>query len=398
MPFDIAEWLNLALRWLHVIAGIAWIGASFYFVWLDNHLKPPKESKASGEVWSVHGGGFYHKQKYQVAPEQMPSDLHWFKWEAYFTWISGFSLLVLVYYWGANTYLLDPDKSEFTAPVAVAIALGSLVVGFLVYEALCRSPIGQRSEAFWSLWFAFLLAAAAFLDAHFNSKAAYIHIGAIVGSVMVGNVFFVIIPNQRKVVADLVAGATPDPKLGAQAKQRSVHNTYMTLPVLFIMISQHYPMTYGADRPWLVLGLLSLLGAAIRHLFILRHKGATSVPLLAITAALALASVSYVTWEQDQRKSAGAQLTASDGVSFEHITPILQEHCTSCHAQSPSNPAFEQAAVGLRLDTFEHAQKAAQLIDQRAVKTKSMPLGNMSGMTDEERAKLGAWINGGAKP
>src|SRR5687768_16670905 len=226
MPFDLVEWLNLAIRWLHLVAGIAWIGSSFYFVWLDNHLKPVvsdaaggvegrAEGDASGELWSVHGGGFYHNQKYQVAPSRMPDRLHWFKWEAYFTWISGFALLVLIYYVGAQSFLIDPDKAALSPAAAIAIGLAALALGWLVYDLLCRSPVGSINLALGAFWFFCLLWAAILLDSLFSARAAYMHVGSIIGTVMVANVFFIIIPNQRKVVADLVAGRTPDPALGA---------------------------------------------------------------------------------------------------------------------------------------------------------------------------------------
>src|SRR5919112_245781 len=260
MGFDLGEWLNLALRWLHLTAGIAWIGSSFYFVWLDNHLRAPAAGDASGELWSVHGGGFYHNQKYQVAPSAMPERLHWFKWEAYFTWISGFSLLVLIYYVGAQSFLIDPEKAALSPAAAIAIGLAALALGWLVYDRLCRLLRSSNLEL--GIW------------------------------------WFVIIPNQRKVVADLIAGRTPDPALGAAAKQRSLHNNYMTLPVLFIMISNHYPMTYGAQRPWLVLALLGLTGVAVRHVFNLRGRGRATGPAIAVAALLALASVTYVALEK----------------------------------------------------------------------------------------------------
>src|SRR3954468_1558330 len=297
MAFDLSEWLGLALRWLHLTAGIAWIGSSFYFVWLDNHLNAPAEGEASGELWSVHGGGFYHNQKYQVAPSRMPDELHWFKWEAYFTWISGFSLLVLIYYVGAQSFLIDPGKAALSAPAASAIGLATLAIGLLVYELLCRSPLGSDNRLLGLFWFVCLLWAAALLDSLFQSRAAYMHVGAIIGTVMVANVFLVIIPNQRKVVADLVAGRTPDPALGAAAKQRSLHNNYMTLPVLFIMISNHYPMTYGAERPWVVLALLGLTGVAVRHVFNLRGRGEAAGGAIGLAVTLALISVTYVTLE-----------------------------------------------------------------------------------------------------
>src|SRR3954468_7608881 len=213
MGIDLGEWLNLALRWLHLTAGIAWIGSSFYFVWLDNHLVRPAEGDASGELWSVHGGGFYHNQKYQVAPRRMPEHLHWFKWEAYFTWLSGFSLLVLIYYVGARSYLIDPAKAALSPAEAIAIGLAALGIGWFFYDLLCRSPLGKNNRLLGMVWFAFLLGAAILLDRLFNARAAYMHVGAMIGTAMVANVFLVIIPNQRKVVADLIAGRTPDPAL-----------------------------------------------------------------------------------------------------------------------------------------------------------------------------------------
>ena len=324
MAFDLSEWLNLALRWLHLMAGIAWIGSSFYFVWLDNHLTKPAEGDASGELWSVHGGGFYHNQKYQVAPSAMPEQLHWFKWEAYFTWISGFSLLVLIYYVGAQSYLIDPAKAALSPAAAIAIGLAAQALGWLVYDLLCRSPVGSSNLVLGVFWFACLLWAAALLDSLFNARAAYMHVGAIIGTVMVANVFFIIIPNQRKVVADLVAGRTPDPALGAAAKQRSLHNNYMTLPVLFIMISHHYPMTYGAERPWLVLALLGLTGVAVRHVFNLRGRGQATGRTMVLATALALASVTYVTWEKGGRAAPGPARTSLTPRSRRSWPPIAR--------------------------------------------------------------------------
>jgi uncharacterized membrane protein len=383
MAFDLAEWLNLAIRWLHLTAGIAWIGSSFYFVWLDNHLTRPAEGDASGELWSVHGGGFYHNQKYQVAPAQMPERLHWFKWEAYFTWISGFSLLVLIYYVGAQSFLIDPAKAALSPASAIAIGLASLALGWLVYDGLCRSPVGSSNLALGSFWFVCLLLAASALDSLFNARAAYLHIGAIVGTVMVANVFLIIIPNQRKVVADLIAGRTPDPRLGAQAKQRSLHNNYMTLPVLFIMISPHYPMTYGAQRPWLVLALLGLTGVAVRHVFNLRGRGKAAGPTIAVAIAFALVSVTYVTLE---KKGAGG---SAQTLAYAGIAPILATHCSGCH-NVPAPP------LGVALDSWEHVSAASARIKRVAVDSQAMPLGNPTGMTPAERQKLGAWIAAGS--
>jgi uncharacterized membrane protein len=388
--FDLAEWLNLAIRWLHLTAGIAWIGSSFYFVWLDNHLTLPASGEASGELWSVHGGGFYHNEKYQVAPRHMPERLHWFKWEAYWTWISGFSLLVLVYYVGARNFLIDPTKAALSVPAAIAIGLAAIALSWLVYDLLCRSTLGSNNKLLGIVWFVYLLMAAIVLDSLFNARAAYLHIGAIIGSVMVGNVFFVIIPNQRKVVADLIAGRSPDPALGKAAKQRSLHNNCMTLPVLFIMLSHHYPMTYGAQRPWLVLALLGLTGVAVRHVFNLRHRAQPTGAAMALAVLLALASVTYVTVEKAANAPAPRQ-----HVTFADIQPILATHCAACHSKHPTNAAFTAAPLGLTLDSWQHASAASAKIKAMAVDSEVMPLGNATGMTRAERQKLGAWIAAG---
>lgn len=383
MAFDLAEWLNLAIRWLHLTAGIAWIGSSFYFVWLDNHLTRPAEGDASGELWSVHGGGFYHNQKYQVAPAAMPERLHWFKWEAYFTWISGFSLLVLVYYVGAQSFLIDPAKAPLSPGTAIGIGLAALAIGWLVYDGLCRSPVGSSNLALGVFWFVCLLFAAVILDGLLSSRAAYLHIGAIIGTVMVANVFLIIIPNQRKVVADLIAGRAPDPALGAAAKQRSLHNNYMTLPVLFIMISPHYPVTYGAERPWLVLALLGLTGVAVRHVFNLRGRGRATGPAIGAAAALAFATVTYVSLEKGGASAAAGTLAYAD------VEPILAAHCASCHNVDPP-------PLGVALDSWERVSAASARIRRVAVDSHAMPLGNPTGMTEEERRKLGAWIAAGS--
>jgi uncharacterized membrane protein len=398
---DLIEWLNLAIRWLHVTAGIAWIGASFYFVWLDNHLTPPKTGDASGEVWSVHGGGFYHKQKYQVAPAQMPDDLRWFKWEAYWTWISGFSLLVLVYYVGAQSFLIDPAKARLGQGEAIGIGLASLAAGWLVYDQLCRSePLARDNRLLGAVWFACLMGAAFALNHVFQARAAYLHIGAILGSVMVGNVFFVIIPNQRKVVASLKAGQDPDPELGKAAKQRSLHNNYMTLPVLFIMISHHYPMTFGADRPWLVLALLGATGVAVRHVFNLRHRAAPTGQAMALAAGLAIVSVTYVAFEASDRERAeeAAEPKVQGKVGWTEIQPLIAHHCSACHSARPTNTTFPKPPLGVILDTREHVAALAPRIRKVAVDTEVMPLGNATGMTKAERQRLGAWLAAGAKP
>lgn len=400
MSIDWGAWINLALRWLHLTAGIAWIGSSFYFVWLDNHLKPPAQGDASGELWSVHGGGFYHNEKYLVAPAKMPADLHWFKWEAYFTWISGFSLLVLIYWIGAETYLVDPAKARISQWDAIAIAAGALFVGWAVYDGLCHSPLRKDNRWLGLIWFAFLIFAAWFLNHVFNSRGAYLHVGAMIGSVMVGNVFFIIIPNQRKVVAALMAGKTPDPKLGAAAKLRSVHNNYMTLPVLFIMVSHHYPMTYGAQYPWVVLALLGATGVAVRHVFNLRHRNAPTGGAMAVAALLALASVTYVSLE----KAAVTPPVPPEGeapptrLTYAEVKPILEKHCIGCHQAKPTNPAVTVPPLGVLLDSYTAASAHAAKIKAMAVDSEVMPLGNATGMTAQERQQLGAWIDRGTPP
>jgi len=381
------------LRWLHLITGIAWIGSSFYFVWLDNHLTPPKEGDASGELWSVHGGGFYHNQKYQVAPAKMPEDLHWFKWEAYFTWMSGFSLLVLVYYVGAQSFLIDPAKAALAPWQAIGIGLSAIVGGWLIYDGLCRSPLGKHDRALGILWYLLLVGAAYGLNSVFNARGAYLHVGAIIGTVMAANVFMIIIPNQRKVVAALKAGQAPDPALGKMGKQRSLHNNYMTLPLLFIMISHHYPMTFGAHRPWLMLAIIAAMGVAIRHVFNLRHKHRDPRATMALAFGLLVAAMGYGAWEKS-----GAAPTGGEALTYADVQPIFAKHCVGCHAAHPANPAFPSPPLGVLLDSADHAAAAASRIKAVAVDSQVMPLGNMTGITDAERAKIGQWIAGGAKP
>jgi len=399
MSIDWLEWLNLAVRWLHITAGIAWIGGSFHFIGLDLRLKKPEPGTApegvTGEDWAVHGGGFYHSQKYMVAPAGMPEDLHWTKWESYFTWLSGFAMLTLVYYVGAKSFLVDPAKLDMIPADAIALGVTSLIVGWLFYDLLCKPPLGRDNRVTGAIWFAFLVGAAYFLDHVFNSRGAYLHVGAIIGTAMVGNVFFVIIPNQKKVVAALMAGQTPDPKLGAQAKQRSLHNNYMTLPVLFIMISHHYPMTYGAERPWLVLALLGATGVAVRHVFNLRHVHKPTGGAIALSVVLALITVTYVSMEKAGQASAAP---APKGVTYADVAPIFAKHCVQCHSEHPTNPAFTAPPLGVELDSYQHASAVAPRIKAVAVDSEVMPLGNTTGMTPAERQVLGAWIAQGTKP
>jgi uncharacterized membrane protein len=394
MEAYVVDWLNLGVRWLHLIAGIAWIGASFYFVWLDDHLVPPcdpndKLRGVSGEVWAVHGGGFYRAQKYLLGPkgEPLSERLHWFKWEAYTTWLSGMGMLAIVYWWGANAYLIDRSVLELSVPAAIAISAGSLVAGWLVYDGLCRAV---RNELALAASLFLLTAAAAWGYAQvFGPRAAYIHVGAMIGTIMVWNVFFHIIPGQRRMVEAIRAGREPELRYGLIGKQRSVHNTYFTLPVLFTMMSIHYPMTYGHRHAWAVLAAIMLAGALIRQYFVLRHSGKNPLALPAAAAALLIGVAVAIA-------PSPSATSATSPATFARVQPIIQERCTVCHAEKPTFAGFQQPPGGLLLDTPERIKAAAQRIHQQAIATPAMPIGNLTKMTDEERRLLGAWLAAGA--
>jgi uncharacterized membrane protein len=393
------EWLNLLVRWLHIITGIAWIGASFYFVWLDNTIRPPAPGSdlankgVAGELWAVHGGGFYNPQKYLVAPAELPKELHWFKWEAYSTWLSGFALLFIVYYLNAQAMMVDRSVADLTSWQAVGIGLGSLVVGWLVYDLLCKSPLGKHDLAFGVVIFVFLVGASYVLTHLLSGRAAYLHIGAMIGTIMVANVAHVIIPGQRKMVNAMMAGAQPDPIYGIRAKQRSVHNNYFTLPVLFLMISNHYAMTYRHEHAWAVLAVIMAAGVLIRHFFNLRHKGriewkypAAGVALLAVLAVLIAP------------KGAGvAQPGVDAAAQFTQVKTIVDQRCVACHSAHPTQPGFATAPAGVMLDSPDLVAQHAARIYQQAVQLKAMPLANLTNMTDAERAQVGAWFEAGAR-
>jgi len=394
MIAELEAWANLAIRWLHLVAGIAWIGSSFYFMWLDSHLKAPKIPRGegvAGELWSVHSGGFYHQMKFMVAPADMPDELHWFKWEAYTTWISGFLLLSLIFYVGADLNLIDKSKVDLAAWQAIGLGLGSLVAGWLVYDGLCRSPVGQNLRLFGAVWFALLTAAGYGLTRVFSDLGAFMHLGAIIGTVMAANVFLIIIPNQRKVVAQVLAGQAPDPALGKQAKQRSVHNNYMTLPVLFIMISNHYPMIFAAPLNWLWLAGLGIAGWTIRHFFNLKNTGRFE-PQVLVYGALAFVTVAVLNESARPRPPTVAEVPA-----YAVVRAIVDKHCITCHAGHPTHRGVPVAPNGAMFDTDAGLQAHADKIYTRAVATQSMPQGNETQMTDTERAQLGAWIKAGAK-
>ncbi|MEI9992472.1 MAG: urate hydroxylase PuuD [Rhizomicrobium sp.] len=390
---DFVPWLELAVRWLHIVTGIAWIGASFYFVWLDGNIRKAEGGNplVAGELWAVHGGGFYHNQKYLVAPEHLPPHLHWFKYEAYFTWISGFLLLAVIYYIGADLYLIDRAKLALSAPEAIGISLAFLAGGWLVYDGLCRSPLGRSGLLFGAVWFLILTVAGWGLTRVFSDRAAFLHVGAIVGTAMVANVFFVIIPNQKKVVASMLTGETPDARLGLQAKQRSLHNNYMTLPVLLAMISVHFPMLTGSPINWLLLAALSICGIMIRHFFNLRHKGQINYGLAVASAAMFVFTALIAV---DVQHGAGQAPPAQ--LPFATVRAILDKHCIMCHAAHPTHAGIALPPAGLDFTRDTVLRSNASRVLLQAVTTKTMPLGNETGMTDAERAALGAWIRQGA--
>jgi uncharacterized membrane protein len=401
MSAYVLDWLSLLGRWVHLITGIAWIGASFYFVWLDNHLRPPENEALSrrgvgGELWAVHGGGFYNAQKYRIAPETLPRALHWFYWEAYSTWLSGFFLLVLLYYAQAEIYLIDPRVADLNKPTAIGISLAFIVGGWVVYDVLCRSPLA-RHGAWLGAILALLLGAAAFELCHlFSGRGAFIQFGAMLGTIMAANVFFVIIPGQREMVRAKREGRDPDPEAGLRGKLRSVHNTYFTLPVLFTMISNHYALTFGARRNWLVLIAISVAGLLIRVYFVARHKrherGGRTSPWAALLGLLILAAAAAALAPRPLPWVAAAKSPASQ---FAAIREIVAARCVPCHAAAPTQPGFATAPQGLRLDTPEAILTHAAVMEPQ-VRTGAMPIGNLTGITDTERTQLLDWIRDGA--
>jgi uncharacterized membrane protein len=391
MAAYVVDWLNLLARWLHVIAGIAWIGSSFYFIWLDNHLESPRDPDdgakgVGGEVWSVHGGGFYHAQKYKVAPQQLPERLHWFKWEAYTTWISGMFLTALVYWYGASVYLVDPTTAISSAPAAVGVAIAFIVGGWIVYDLLCRSRLADDARVFAAVLLVLCTLLAWGLCQLFSGRGAYIHFGVVLGTIMAANVFFVIIPGQKQMVAAAARGETPDPAPGVRAKQRSVHNTYFTLPVLFVMTSNHYAMAFGHEYNWLILIAIALAGALIRIWFVARHKGAAS-PLPILIAVVILIAVAVAIAPR-------MAPSTSESVSFEQVRSVIDARCTSCHSNAPQHPAFTVAPLGIVFDTDAQIVADAERIHQQTVVTRVMPIGNLTEMTDEEREVIANWYRG----
>jgi uncharacterized membrane protein len=386
------DWVQLILRWVHLITGIAWIGASFYFVWLDNSLELPRdaadaEKGIGGELWAVHGGGFYVVRKFRVAPETLPATLHWFKWEAYWTWISGFALLVVMYYLQARVYLIDKSVADLAPWQAIGLSVGLIVVGWVFYDQLCNRLGLEREPWIAGAMIAFVALAAWALSHLFSGRGMYIQIGAMLGTIMVANVAHVIIPSQRRLVQAKEQGVAPDPLDGLRGKQRSVHNNYFTLPVLFVMISNHYPLAYAHRYAWAVLVAIMLLAAYVRHFFNLRHKSRV-IWAIPVSAAIGVAALAIAI--------APAKPRAGDAASFVQVQAIVAQRCATCHADKPTQQGFATAPKDIRLDTPERIAANAQQIYEQAVATKAMPIGNLTAMTDDERAAVGAWFAAGA--
>jgi len=391
------DWVELGVRWTHVIAGICWIGSSFYFIALDASLKPPTrpDPQVKGEAWQVHGGGFYNMQKYLVAPSFLPADLTWFKWEAYATWIFGFSLLVLVYYLNPSVYLIDTSVFDISVRDAVPLAGGSLVIGWFAYDLLCRSWLGQDTRRLAIAGFVLLVAVIFGFTHVFSGRGAFIQTGALVGSIMAANVLVIIIPNQRKVVADLLAGRTPDPKYGAIAKQRSLHNNYLTLPVVFTMLSNHYAFTYSTRWNWLILTAVFVAGFLIRHWFNVMHTGAK--PDWRLWPAAAVPMAAAVALSIFGQAPSPAPAADARPATFADVAHIVDARCHTCHAARPTYPGFAQAPKGVMFDTSAQIALQARQIMTQAVTTRAMPLNNLTGITDAERQTLAAWVAGGAQ-
>ena len=403
------DWLSLFVRWFHVIAGVAWIGASFYFIWLDNSLETPPEWKKKqgikGDLWAVHGGGFYEVAKYAYGPQTMPKTLHWFKWEAYSTWLSGIALLIIVYYFAAAAYLIDPAVKSMSEAEAILRGIALIAGGAIIYETACRTKLANYPKLF-AIALVVMLVVVSYLATHwFSGRGAYIHVGALIGTIMVANVWLNIMPAQRKMV-NAVANQQPiDPAWGAGAKLRSVHNNYLTLPILFIMISNHYPMTYQHPQNWLVLVALMAVAAWIRHFFNLRHVGKVKPSILISGAIGMLAIALWVSWPRTapvvtahSESDAAAETTEPTNALPQPVTELdkqvmalVETHCQGCHASSPTDDIFRVAPLGVKFDNWEQITRQAPQIIHRTTVTRDMPFLNKSNMTDEERAVIASW-------
>ncbi|MBO6676028.1 MAG: urate hydroxylase PuuD [Rhizobiales bacterium] len=404
--FVLGDWLEFVVRWLHVITAIAWIGSSFYFIALDLGLRRdvPLPEGVSGEEWQVHGGGFYHINKYMVAPSNLPEHLVWFKWEAYWTWISGFALLVLVYYFGSDLFLIDPHVMDLAAWQAIGISVVSLVAGWVLYSSLCNSKLGDNPPVMMGVLFLIIVAFSFFYAQVFSGRAALLHLGAFTATIMVANVAMVIIPNQKIVVTDMKAGRVPDAKYGKIAKLRSTHNNYLTLPVLFLMLSIHYPLAFASEYNWIIAALVFLVGVFVRHFFNNMHATKEKLvwPWFAAAATMLVIAVlsmapmwnGHDPWEDETSMSPRQERFAA-APGFEEVSAIVLGRCSMCHAQEPTWFDTYWAPKGVRLETEWQVAQHAHTIVMQAGYTHAMPPQNVSGITDEERALIVAWYRAG---
>jgi uncharacterized membrane protein len=392
----IIDCVNLVFRWLHVVAAIGWIGSSFYFIHLDLSLQSGKDvpEGVAGEAWQVHGGGFYRIMKFLVAPKAMPDRLTWFKWEAYATWLSGFMLVVIVYYLDADLFLVDKSVLDLSPAQAALFSLVSLALAWLLYESACRTRIAEHELAFIIGGYVFLVGLTYAFTHVLSGRGAFNQIGAIIGTIMVANVFLVIIPNQKKTVAALLAGQPPDPQLGKAGKQRSVHNNYLTLPVIVLMISNHYPLLFATRYNWLIVAIVLALGPIIRHFFNSRHAGLASPWWVWGVAATGMAAIVFLAGAGVRERGA-AQVS---GASFAQVERIVSARCSMCHAAQPVWPSLATAPKAVRLDGADHIRRNARLIGRNAVWSNAMPPGNITEMTSTERAIIAAWLAAGAPP
>ena len=385
MQMYLLDWVSVSLKLLHIIVGIAWIGASFYFNWLENKLnRLNNRDEIAGHLWAVHGGGFYYLEKYKKYPQTLPEPLHWFKWEAYFTWISGILLLAVIYYFNASTYLLSPDSSLLPS-YGVGLSLLGLLIFWLIYDILCKSKVVEKSSIFIAIIFVIISLSAYFYSNIFNPRAVYIQIGSMIGTVMVANVFFVIIPVQKKLVAACIEGAEVSKELGLMGYIRSRHNNYFTLPVLFTMISGHYPTIYSGEFGWVALIAIVAILVMIRHYFNLRGVGQSKNTLIGLIIISTIALIYALAPSQSKDQYEGV-------VSIAEVKTIIEKHCVSCHSVNPSDEIFVTAPNGYMLNTEDQIIASKNQIYQRAVATNSMPLGNKTNMTSDERQILKAWI------
>jgi uncharacterized membrane protein len=393
------EWVQIAARWVHVTTAIAWIGSSFYFIALDLGLRktPSLPPLASGEEWQVHGGGFYHIQKYMVAPDMMPEHLTWFKWESYATWLSGFTMLVLVYYMGSNLYLIDPEVADLAPWQAIAISLGSLGFGWLIYDLICKSRFGDDNTRLMIGLYVILVAMAWGYTQVFSGRAALLHLGAFTATIMSANVFAIIMPNQRIVVADLKAGRKPDPKYGKIAKQRSTHNNYLTLPVLFLMLSNHYPLVFATQYNWLIASLVFLMGVTVRHWFNTKHarKGNphwTWFVTVVLFLLIAWLSTAPMRQRPEQAALTGPALTYASAQGFDDVVNIVQGRCSMCHAAEPVYEGIHWAPKNVVLETPAQIAAEAERIYMQAGLTHAMPPANLSYIEPTEREAIIRWF------